>query len=272
MQELRSQPIGIFDSGVGGLTIAKAIVNALPNENLIYYGDTAHLPYGDKSQHTIQAYTLSICDFLVKQQCKTIVIACNSASAAASQLVHEKYPDVSIINVIDPMIDYFKLHGDNYKKTGLIATKHTVSSNIYQNKFKLANIPTQLLAMATPLLVPLIEFGYSNSHILDEVISDYLDSCVIADINALILGCTHYPIIKTKFHQFFEKKAITNIDIIDATTLVPAYVRSSLVARDLLNNDASPYRKFLVSDYTDSFAEVATLFFGDDIKLELQTL
>jgi len=272
MRVLRSWPIGIFDSGIGGLTIAKAIVNALPNENLIYYGDTAHLPYGDKSQSTIQSYTLNICDFLIRQKCKAIVIACNSASAAASNIIYASNPDISIINVIDPMVDYFKLNDGNYKKAGLIATKHTVSSNIYQNKFKTENIQTQLISMATPLLVPLIEFGYSNSHILDEVIRDYLDSCLLSDINALILGCTHYPIIKNKFQNFFEERKMENIEIIDATTLVPAHLKASLMSRDLLNVDINPYRKFLVSDYTDSFNEVAKLFFGDDVMLELQTL
>ncbi|MDH4058429.1 MAG: aspartate/glutamate racemase family protein, partial [Cyclobacteriaceae bacterium] len=144
------QPIGIFDSGIGGLTVAHAIREALPNESLIYFGDTAHLPYGDKSEAAIQAYSVKIADILLKKECKVIVIACNSASSAAYELLKEYVRVIQIINVIDPMVE---LVSNNYqgKRVGLIGTKRTVHSGVYGKKIEEAGKGTLLHSLATPL-------------------------------------------------------------------------------------------------------------------------
>ncbi len=153
-------PIGIFDSGIGGLTVAKAIRNLLPEENIIYFGDTAHLPYGDKSEAAIQAYSIKIADILLKKGCKVIVIACNSASSASYELLKEYVrKDAHIINVIDPMVDFIT---ENYsgKRIGLIGTKRTVQSGIYTRKIEESNHSILLESLATPLLAPMIEEGF----------------------------------------------------------------------------------------------------------------
>src|SRR5688572_28103728 len=157
MALLPSQPIGVFDSGIGGLTVAHAIRNHLPNESMIYFGDTAHLPYGEKSEAAIQAYSVKIADVLLKKRCKVIVIACNSASSAAYELLREYVgKNVRIINVIDPMV---QLVAESFagKQVGLIGTKRTVQSGVYVRKINELNKNIKVHSLATPLLAPMIE-------------------------------------------------------------------------------------------------------------------
>src|SRR5882672_11369906 len=161
----KEQPIGIFDSGIGGLTVAHAIKKMMPFENLIYFGDTAHLPYGDKSEAAIQAYSIKIADVLLKYNCKVIVIACNSASSSAYELLKEYVrKDVKVINVIDPMVNWV---GENYHDCtiGLIGTKRTIQSGIYGEKIDDKKRGITLHSLPTPLLVPMIEEGFFNNKI-----------------------------------------------------------------------------------------------------------
>lgn len=268
VETVSSAPIGIFDSGMGGLTVAKSIVNTLPNENLIYFGDTLHLPYGDKSRNAIESYSLRICDFLIERNCKLIMVACNSASAAAFETIKQHVKNIPLLNVIDPIIHFFKENAQ-YNKIGLIATRQTVSSNAYQSKFKEAGIKVDLKALAAPLLVPLIEFGYCRSHVMDTVIKDYLSSEAISDIDALILGCTHYPLVKDKIRHFYlNRKKPTNIKLVDSTHLIPETIHVLLKSHNLINPVGPSHQKFFVSDYTDAFEETAKLFFGNSITLE----
>src|SRR5580704_8597612 len=162
-------PIGIFDSGIGGLTVAHAIQKLLPHESLVYFGDTAHLPYGDKSEAAIQAYSIKIADVLLSKGCKVIVIACNSASSAAYELLKEYVrKEARVINVIDPMTEYVVREFEG-KKVGLIGTKRTIQSGIYSKKIKEANKRITLRPVATPLLAPMIEEGYFNNKISHEI-------------------------------------------------------------------------------------------------------
>ena len=157
MALLPSQPIGVFDSGIGGLTVAHAIRKLLPQESMIYFGDTAHLPYGDKSEAAIQAYSVKIADILVRKGCKVIVIACNSASSAAYELLTEYVrKDIHIINVIDPMVELVLLAFAG-KRVGLIGTKRTVQSDVYSRKIHEGKKNIHLNSLATPLLAPMIE-------------------------------------------------------------------------------------------------------------------
>ncbi|MCS6820248.1 MAG: glutamate racemase, partial [Microscillaceae bacterium] len=179
-------PIGIFDSGIGGLTVAKAVAEALPNENLIYFGDTAHLPYGDKSTAAIQAYSIKICNFLLSQHCKVILIACNSASVAAYELVKEYVGSkAKVFNVVQPVIEWVGRHYAN-QRIGLIGTRQTVFSNVYKKKIDDLQQNIELQSLATPLLAPMIEEGFFNKNISKAVIQEYLSNPILADIQALI--------------------------------------------------------------------------------------
>ena len=153
-----AKPIGIFDSGMGGLTVAREIKKALPNENIIYFGDTMHVPYGDKSKETVVEYSKNIVDFLLSKKCKAIVIACNTASANAFSELQQIMPKgIPLIDVISPVTDHvsFQL----YQKIAVVATKATIASNVYKKKIKSNNKHLQVVEMATPLLVPIIEEG-----------------------------------------------------------------------------------------------------------------
>ncbi len=219
-----SQPIGIFDSGIGGLTVAHAVTKLLPDESIIYFGDTAHAPWGDKSAAAIQAYSIKICDMLLKQDCKLILIACNSASAVAYELVKEYVGRKSIVvDVIDPMIEYL---AKNYidKTIGLIGTKQTVNSNIYRKKLDELGINIRLNTLATPLLVPLIEEGFKDQTIMSDAIKSYLSESAFHKLDALVLGCTHYPLIKQQIRRFYSDTTV----IIDSTDIVAEMVKNIL--------------------------------------------
>lgn len=265
-----SDPIGIFDSGLGGLTVANCIVQCMPQENIIYFGDTAHLPWGDKSIQTIQHYALKISELLLNKNCKCIVIACHTASTTAYDLVKEfvqhQAPEVLVINVIDPIIDQIKrLHAN--QKIGLIGTKRTVRSNCYSKHVDALHQNTELVSLATPLLVPIIEEGFLRSHIASLVVQEYLSRPILANIDALILGCTHYPLLKTQIQSFYQKP----IDIIDTSKATAEKLYQKLLERNLLNAvkpNPNTYKKFYLSDDNEFFAHNARLFFGAEIQIE----
>ncbi len=258
-------PIGIFDSGIGGLTVAHAVTKALPHESIVYFGDTAHLPYGDKSAAAIQAYSVKICDVLLRQNCKLILIACNSASAAAYELVKEYVGSkAKVLNVIDPVVAYSGTHFAG-QTIGLIGTKQTVFSKVYEQKIKALHQKIKLKSLATPLLAPMIEEGFFNNTISYSVIEKYLSDAHLNDIHALILGCTHYPLIKKEIREFYQNR----VQIIDSSEIVAAAVKYTLEADRLLcSPNDKPARQFFVSDYTQSFEASTKIFFGKKLQLE----
>lgn len=258
------RPVGIFDSGIGGLTIAKAIHEALPKEELLYFGDTAHLPYGDKSLETIYDYSSTIVDFLIEKDCKMIVIACNSASSAAYEQLSKDLTgtDIALINVIDPLVQYIVTQ--HYHKVGVIATKATIRSRVFEKKIKNTPEPIDLRSYATPLLAPMIEEGFYNGEISHVIIDSYLSHNKFRNIEALLLACTHYPLIHQEIEDYFDSK----VDVIDATELVAADVRKVLESKDMLNDIGGKENSFYVSDYTRSFEETAKMFYGSEINLE----
>ncbi|MGB0523546.1 MAG: glutamate racemase [Flammeovirgaceae bacterium] len=263
----QTQPIGIFDSGIGGLTLAQAIHKLLPQENLIYFGDTAHLPYGDKSTPAIQAYAVKICDLLIQQNCKLILIACNSASAAAYELIKAYTASkAKVINVIDPVVNYITAHY-HAQQIGLIGTRATVKAGTYREKIKKKNSSIKLKSMATPLLAPMIEDGFYHNNVSKVVIHKYLSSSKLKGIQALILACTHYPLIKDDIAVFYQEQA--PVDIIDGSSIVAKEVKAYLANHQLLNaSSAMPSLKFYVSDYTQSFEASTKIFFGKRVHLE----
>lgn len=261
-------PIGIYDSGIGGLTVAHAITTHLPGESIIYFGDTAHLPYGDKSEAAIQAYSIKIADVLLKKGCKVIVIACNSASSAAYELLKEYVRrDAHIINVIDPMVDYVV---DRYpsQTIGLIGTKRTVSSGVYTTRIEQANKHITLNSLPTPLLAPMIEEGFFNNQISHEIIAQYLSDAQLGNIASLILACTHYPLIKKEINDYYGGK----VSILDSSEIVAEALKIYLKENNLLNPSVSSTKHFFVSDYTPSFEASTRLFFGEVVHLEQHRL
>ncbi len=269
MQLSSSQPIGIFDSGAGGLTVASAVKKLLPNEKIIYFGDTAHLPYGDKSFETVKKYSLRITDFLLEKNCKLILIACNTASAAAYEAVKEKVKGKALVlNVIDPATEY-AADQNNLRKIGVIGTKGTVSAGIYSEKIKQINPEKEVVSFATPLLVPLIEEGFIFDNISNAVIKEYLSNEKLSNIDALILACTHYPVIKNQIRKFYNFKT----KVIDSSEVVAKKLKDILTEKELLNSDKeNPEYEFYVSDYTDFFETLAEMFFDEKIKLQKKEL
>ncbi|MCX7120589.1 MAG: glutamate racemase [Gammaproteobacteria bacterium] len=261
--DLSANPIGIFDSGIGGLTVAKALVSQLPNENIIYFGDTAHLPYGDKSSAAIQAYSVKIAHMLLQQNCKLILIACHTASSAAFDLVKEYCGSKArVVNVIDPVVNYLKSYPK--KNIGLIGTKSTVNSNIYKKRIDELNIGVNLKSQSTPILASAIEEGFHGKKVIDAILEEYLSRKTLQDLDALILACTHYPVIKKNIADFYGNK----IDIIDPSEIVASAVKKRLEEDSLINkNKIKGVKQFYVSDYTETFEENTRLFFDEEINL-----
>jgi glutamate racemase len=265
---VNSNPIGIFDSGIGGLTVAHAIKERMPNERLVYFGDTAHLPYGDKSEAAIQAYSIKIADVLLQAGCKVIVIACNSASSASYELLREYVNrGVAVINVIDPMVTLVTQRFKG-KRVGLIGTKRTVASDIYSRKLKENGSGVALTSVAAPLLVPMIEEGFFDNNISHDIIQKYLADPALLNIEALVLGCTHYPLIKKEIEGFYGQ----SVAILDSSEVVAEAVHAHLMANQLESSVKTPIHRFFVSDYTDSFEVSTRIFFGELVQLEKHKL
>ena len=259
-----NSPIGLFDSGVGGLTVASAIRLTLPAEQMIYFGDTAHLPYGDKSKDTIINYSIGITKFLLEKGCKVILIACNSASSNAFREVRDFVGDQALVmNVIDPVIDYVTKETEEHKNIGVIGTKATINSGTYQHGIQNLRPGIEVSSLATPLLVPMIEEGFIFDDISNAIIRSYLSRKELQGIDSLILGCTHYPIIKNQISRFFNFE----INVIDSAKIVAEKLREELISRQLLRNDKAPGHEFYVSDHTDYFEIIARMFFGEKIDL-----
>ncbi|MDQ8750922.1 glutamate racemase [Elizabethkingia miricola] len=263
-----NQPIGVFDSGVGGLTVAKEIKRLLPNEDLIYFGDTKHLPYGEKSKEAIVEYSTKITNFLLEQNCKAIVIACNTATANALkevlELVAGKVPVIDVINPVAEKVAY-----EIHTNVGVIATKATVNSGLYRKSIRKHNKFIKVDELATPLLVPAIEEGFKNHPITHAIIYNYLSNNKLKNIETLILGCTHYPLLLDEIKQYYGNR----VRVIDSPNIVANQLKIILDKYHLLNeqNHTSSYH-FYLSDITKNFEKISRKFFGNKISLELKVL
>lgn len=255
-EQLRAAPIGVFDSGVGGLTVAREIMRQIPNEKIVYFGDTARVPYGSKSRDTVTRYSRQIVRFLQAQEVKAIVVACNTASAYALDEL-EKEIDIPILGVVKPGA---KVAAEATKngKIGVIGTEGTINSRIYTTYIKQINESFNVIGKACPLFVPLVEEGLLKDPVTDEIAMRYLSELIDLDIDTLILGCTHYPLIRSTVGKVVG----------DQVTLVnPAYetareLKEMLKAEGLLNQNEmglgeNKYR-FFVSDGAEKFKQFAT--------------
>ena len=258
-------PIGVFDSGIGGLTVAKEIMRQIPGESLVYFGDTARVPYGSKSKNTVCKYSKQIAKFLLTQDVKAIVIACNTASALAREEL-EDMVDVPVIDVVQPGARMAAASTKN-NKIGVIGTQSTIKSGIYESYLHKINPELTVVSKACPLFVPLVEEGLFEDRITEDVVSRYLHDMKEYEIDALVLGCTHYPLLLDKIRQFTPEP----IRIISQGE----YVARSL--RDYLNRhpemdarcDKGGNCRFLTTESENKFEESASIFLGrQDIKVK----
>ena len=230
---------------------------------MIYFGDTAHLPYGDKSVDTIIRYSRHIADFLLEKNIKVLLIACNTASALAyNDLVSYLGNRVHIVNVIEPAVDFIVGHYPN-EKVGVIGTKGTIKSGTYERKILEKGQGIEVSSLATPLFVPMIEEGFVYDDISNAIIRAYLSEEKLKDIRSLILGCTHYPIIKNQIRKFFD----FNVDVVDSANIVASYLKDILEQNNLLNASRRSEHLFYVSDYTEYFEAIARMFFEERLNL-----
>jgi len=257
-------PIGIFDSGIGGLTVAREIIELMPNEKVVYFGDTLHLPYGEKSNTKVINYCSKICEFLMKKKCKAIVVACNTASSVAINSIKKKIgEECYLFNVIDPVIEKIK----KFKSTniGVIGTNATISSKIYEKKIQEIYNDINVFSLATPLLAPMIESRFHDASIKKKIIATYLNNQKLNSIETLILGCTHYPLILSEIQEFYSNK----VPIISSLNSIGAHIKEKLEKNKLLSKQKFEKKhEFFVSDITTSFQKNAKSFFTHDISLK----
>ncbi len=258
-------PIGLFDSGIGGLTVASAITAQLPNESLVYFGDTAHLPYGDKSADTIRYFTKTIGAFLLSKECKIVVIACNTASSVAYDLLKNMAGDnAHVFNVIDAVVE--EVIQKKYQKVGVIGTLGTINSNAYQSKIQAKNNAVIVHQLATPLLAPMIESGFVDGQISNLVIEEYLSAPELQDIETLILACTHYPLIKKEIEAYYLSKN-KKVDVLATNEIVAIQIKNFMIENGLVNYEKKGKNAFYVSDYTESFEKTTQLFYKESVDL-----
>jgi len=253
-------PIGVFDSGLGGLTVAKELMHELPNERIVYFGDTARVPYGTKSRETIIRYSKEIVGVLLKHRVKMVVVACNTASSLALDVLKAEYK-LPIIGVIDPGARKAAASTKN-KKVGIIATNSTVKSGKYAKRLKDFKKGLNILSQPCPLFVPLVEEGWFEHDITIKVAQEYLREFKTAKVDTLILGCTHYPLLKKVIGYVMGPK----VTLIDSAKEVALEVKSILIEQGLLRTALKPVNNlYLVSDEPEIFKYRAVKFLGRSV-------
>ena len=258
----KTAPVGVFDSGVGGLTVVREIIRQLPNENIVYFGDTARVPYGSKSKNTIIRFSEQIIRFLKTKQVKAIVIACNTASALALDTVREEF-DVPIMGVVTPGARA-AVEATCNQKVGVVGTDATVQSGMYTKVIREMNPQIQVIEKACPLFVPLVEEGFKEHIVTQEIIEYYLESMKATDIDAMILGCTHYPLLRSKIRAYMgEKIQIVNPAYETAMDL-KQLLREMDMENDIQNVPGSQYQ-FFVSDAAEKFRQFANTVMPFDV-------
>ena len=247
-------PVGVFDSGVGGLTVAREIMRQLPKEELVYFGDTARVPYGSKSKENIIRFSRQIIRFLRTRNVKAIVIACNTACAQALEVL-EKEIDIPIIGVVVPGARAAVAESQS-KKIGVVGTEGTIRSQVYSKIIKEMEPGASVVGKPCPLFVPLVEEGFAKHKVTDEIIDFYLSEMKAADIDTMILGCTHYPLLRSKIREYFgDRIHIVNPayeTAMDLKRLLEKYSLTNLPEKDELAK-----HEFYVSDTAEKFKQFA---------------
>ena len=252
-----SRPIGVFDSGLGGLTVANAIKEKLPNENIVYLGDTARVPYGNKSTLLVTGYATQITNFLLGENAKLIVVACNTASALALPALQSEY-QVPILGVIIPG-SQAAVHATRNNHVGVIGTIATINSNAYTKVLNEIESSIQITAQACPLFVPLVEEGWLNGPVPSEITASYLKSINVAKVDTLILGCTHYPLLKPMIQAHVNDNTV----LIDSAETVAKETATILLEKKMSADSSNKgLLKCFVTDSPVQFENIAKRFLG----------
>jgi len=255
-----SQPIGVFDSGIGGLTVVKALRDLLPDEEILYIGDTARVPYGNKSSETVERYSLELATILAREKAKLIVVACNTVSSVAIPKLRT-HVSVPVIGVIEPGAQAAIATTQN-RHVGVIGTRATIRSGAYENALRALNVHVRVTSQACPLLVPLIEEGLLDDKLTDQAIARYLDPMIADGIDTLVLGCTHYPLLSQAIVRLLGDK----IQLVDSAKNCAFAVRNLLDRQSLRRSSSGKGGlRIALTDKADNFLSVAR----DALQLEI---
>lgn len=265
---MNNKPIGIFDSGIGGLTVAHAIWEKLPNESFIYLGDTARVPYGTRGKEVIGRFSVQLAQYLLKREIKVLVVACNTISSTCIDIIRSLTP-IPVIEAIGPVVGKAVKTTKN-KVIGVIGTRATISSGVYEQKIKSLDEKMKVLTATCPLFVPIAEEGLSNHPVADLMAKHYLEPLSKTKLDTLILGCTHYPLLR----RAIQKTVNSDVIILDSASPIADETEIILKKAGLLNDDPRPRYDFLVTDAPERVEETARRFFGGRLpgKIEKITL
>jgi glutamate racemase len=254
------KPIGVFDSGIGGLTVVKELIRQLPCEDIVYFGDTARVPYGIKSQETVTRFSIENILFLLKEDVKLICVACNTVSSVALPVI-KSYFKVPIVGVITPGVRE-AVYATQNKRIGVIGTASTIKSHAYEKEIKQLDPKALVISLACPLFVPFVEEGWLCGNTVLEVARSYLKPLKDAHVDTVILGCTHYPLLKPVIKEVLGK----GVTLIDSARQVAMEVKKILCGEGILNEGRRGKQKFYVSDNPEWFAGLAKRFLGESVR------
>jgi glutamate racemase len=252
--------IGVFDSGIGGLTVLHQIIEALPRENTVYLGDTARAPYGTKSVETVLRYSFENSEFLVQKGVKIVVVACNTSTAIAlSQLKVDL--SLPVIGVIEPGVRR-AIQSTKSKRVGVIGTEATIQSGAYTSALKAIDPEIEVYSRACPLFVPLVEEGWTDNEVVEMTVNTYLGSLKQSGIDTLILGCTHYPLLKNAIRKFIGN----SVHLVDSAEETAKEVKAVLRNAALARKSGKGTHSFFVTDAPDRFIKVGRRFLGEKVE------
>ena len=255
------RPIGIFDSGVGGLTVLAEIRRALPDENIIYLGDTLNFPYGNRSKEEIVEFSINNVKILIEKGVKLIIIACGTATSQALEILKEKF-DMPIIGIIEPTVEYVKEQG--YKEIGVIATEGTIRSGAWENKLKDEISEIKVTNKACPMLATIAEEGRAQSDEGKKVIKEYMKPFKEKNINKIILGCTHYPI----YEKIIRKELEYDVELINTGVTVAKYLKKYLKINDLEANEKNIRGEIYLTKPEEEFKEIAKNILNENLDIQ----
>ncbi|MBE6030727.1 MAG: glutamate racemase [Clostridiales bacterium] len=264
-----NRPIGFFDSGLGGLTCIPHLTKALPEEKIIYFGDTARTPYGSKATSTIRNFSLQIADFLVQNDVKMIVIACNTVSATCLEDLQMRFPEIPVVGIIKPAVQRVAESCNEENRVGIIGTKVTIRSEQYKSLILNLRNDLNIYSTPCPAFVPLIEEGIIKNEIMDMCIKYYLDDFVNKNqIDTLVLGCTHYPLIRENIEKIYPE-----LRIIDPSEEIINSIRTILEERDMFADNSEAENVFYASDLSENFTNmINTIFDSPNAKVMFKNL
>lgn len=264
-----NRPIGFFDSGLGGLTCIPNLMKMLPKEKIIYFGDTARTPYGSKATSTIRSFSRQIADFLVKNDVKMIVIACNTVSATCLSDLQQRYPSIPVVGIIQPAAEKIAKSCSTMNKIGIIGTKVTIQSGAYKELIRSLNDELDIYETPCPAFVPLIEEGIIQNDIMDLTIKYYMDDFILENrLDTVVLGCTHYPLIRSNIKRLYPSLRIIN----PSEEIVHSIIRI-LTERDMLAGDFDFENIFYASDLSENFVNmIDRIFHDEEIKVKFKNL